>query len=83
VLSNPGSDPEVSLGSSCHRTLLGRQSDKLGTLEQGERHRFLPHCHFLPATLLFPATALFSLRDAALHQSQGVAVVLPIYGLGV
>ena len=47
------------------------------------RRRFLPHCHLLPATLSFPATTLFSHQDAALHQSQRVAVVLPIYGLGV
>jgi len=56
-LSNPGSDPEVSLGSGGHGSLLGRQSDELGTLEQGDRHvavscrtvtSFLPRCRFLP-----------------------------------
>ena len=34
----------------------------------------------LRATLSFPATALLPHRDAALHQSQRVAAVLPIYG---
>jgi len=56
-LSNPGSDPEVSLGSGGHRTPLGRQSDELRRLEQGDCHiaisfhtvtSFLPRCRFLP-----------------------------------
>ena len=80
-LSNPGSDPEVSLESGEHGTLLGRESDELGTLEQGDCHvavscRTVTSCH---AVVSCHSTASAS-RGVALRQSQRVAVVLPIYG---
>jgi len=87
-LSNPGSDPEVCLENSEMEPCWEGRAMSLGHWSRGTITLPFPAALSLlaltlPATLSFPATALLPHRDAALHQSQRVAVALPIYGLGV